>query len=282
MALPAYPNAISLGQVNTELGYSSTATISLNDAIVRSLFVKASGAIAMSDGHGKSAASAPVINSYSGTPSNICYSSENRNTTISWNVSAGALPITVYLQSAPYNTCSWGYAYGGAAIGTMSTLGWFSIAPENWHTGAVNRAYRLILTNSSGTTTTGGVGVVADYCTSETFCSYGDCQNQGQPGCYNCSEECTCSGCTYDTNCDCGTGEGTGGCGASCDCEWCSNYYEQDGSTVNSNWPCPCSCQVCGDDCTCPCGESCPGYQSLQTCENDQAGYFYGSTTSSC
>ena len=63
MALPVYPNAISLGLVNTELGYaSSIQSITLNDAAVRSLFVKASGAIAMSDGHGKSAVvSAPVI-----------------------------------------------------------------------------------------------------------------------------------------------------------------------------------------------------------------------------
>lgn len=56
MPLPASPNAISFSQVNTELGLSSTAQISLNDAAVRSLFGKASGAISMSDGHGKSAA----------------------------------------------------------------------------------------------------------------------------------------------------------------------------------------------------------------------------------
>jgi len=286
MALPAYPNAISLNAVNVELGAATATTlISLNDAAVRTLFNKLSGAIAMSDGHGKSAASAPVINSYSGTPSNICYYSENRNTTISWNVSAGALPITVYLQRAPYNTCSWGYAYGGAAIGTMSALGGFAITPANWHTGGVNMAYRLVLTNSSGTTTTGGVGVVADYCSSDTFCSYGDCQNQGQPGCYNCSEDCTCNDCWYDTNCDGSRGYGSGGCGASCDCDWCSSYYINDDPftfTPNPDWPCPGSCELCSTDCTCPCGESCPGYQSLQTCENDQAGYYYGSTTSSC
>ena len=281
MALPA-SGPISMSMVNTELGAATATTlISLNDAIVRTLFNKLSGEISLSDGYGKSAASAPVINSYSGTPSNICYYSENRNTTISWNVSAGALPITVYLQRAPYNTCSWGYAYGGAAIGTMSALGGFTITPANWHTGGVNMAYRLVLTNSSGTTTTGGVGVVADYCSSDTFCSYGDCQNQGSPVCYNCSEECTCSGCTYDTNCDCGTGEGTGGCGASCNCDWCSNYYNEDGS-VNGDWPCPCGCQLCGDDCTCPCGTSCPGYQSLQTCENDQHGFWYGNGYSAC
>lgn len=64
MALPASPNAISLGQVNTELGYTSTQSISLNDAAVRTLFVKSSGAIAMSDGHGKSAYT-PYLNTAS-------------------------------------------------------------------------------------------------------------------------------------------------------------------------------------------------------------------------
>lgn len=54
MALPS-SGAISLSNVNTELGYSATATISMNDAAVRSLFAIASGQISMSDGYGKSA-----------------------------------------------------------------------------------------------------------------------------------------------------------------------------------------------------------------------------------
>jgi len=53
MALPS-SGAISLNQVNVELGNSGTAYINLNDAVVRALFGKASGAISMSDGHGKS------------------------------------------------------------------------------------------------------------------------------------------------------------------------------------------------------------------------------------
>ena len=53
MALPAN-GAISLANVNTELGAASNTTRSLNDAAVRSLFGKASGVISMSDGYGKS------------------------------------------------------------------------------------------------------------------------------------------------------------------------------------------------------------------------------------
>jgi len=53
MTLPA-SGPISLSQVNTELQLSSTATISLNDASVRTLFAVPSGAISMSNGYGKS------------------------------------------------------------------------------------------------------------------------------------------------------------------------------------------------------------------------------------
>jgi len=54
MTLPA-SGAISLNDVNVELGLSATAQISMNDAAVRGLFDVPSGAISMSDGYGKSA-----------------------------------------------------------------------------------------------------------------------------------------------------------------------------------------------------------------------------------
>jgi hypothetical protein len=53
MTLPA-SGAISLNQVNVELGFSGTASINMGSADVRGLFGVASGAIAMSDGYGKS------------------------------------------------------------------------------------------------------------------------------------------------------------------------------------------------------------------------------------
>jgi len=52
MALPS-SGSISLSQVNTELGYSSTAQISMGDSAVRTLFGVSSGVIAMSNGYGK-------------------------------------------------------------------------------------------------------------------------------------------------------------------------------------------------------------------------------------
>ena len=56
MALPVSPNPISFNNVNQELGRQSpyNQTVALNDSVVRTLFGKASGAIAMSDGWGKS------------------------------------------------------------------------------------------------------------------------------------------------------------------------------------------------------------------------------------
>lgn len=53
MTLPS-TGSISMGQVNTELGRSATASINLNDSAVRALAGKSSGAISMSDLQGKS------------------------------------------------------------------------------------------------------------------------------------------------------------------------------------------------------------------------------------
>jgi hypothetical protein len=60
MALPA-SGAISLSAVNTELRLSATATISLNDAAVRTLFNVSSGAIGLGTGYGKQYRVTPTV-----------------------------------------------------------------------------------------------------------------------------------------------------------------------------------------------------------------------------
>lgn len=54
MTLPVSGNPISLANVNTELGKSYNATISLNDAAVRALAGESSGAISLANLFGKS------------------------------------------------------------------------------------------------------------------------------------------------------------------------------------------------------------------------------------
>ena len=76
MALPS-SGAISLNAVNVEIGNSATATISMNDADVRTLFDVSSGTISMSNGHGKAWWTAPVASG--GTTYTYTYNSKNIN-----------------------------------------------------------------------------------------------------------------------------------------------------------------------------------------------------------
>ena len=65
MALPA-SGAISLSQVNVELGLASTTVINMNQATVRTLFGVPSGAISMSNGYGKSAGPTVIGQAFGG------------------------------------------------------------------------------------------------------------------------------------------------------------------------------------------------------------------------
>ena len=114
MTLPS-GTTISLNQVNTELSYSSTATIGLNDAAVRSLFGKSSGQISMSDGWGKSA---------------IVYININiPNNSKNYNIFANRGGSYIATKSVVTATIQGGYVCGSTSTGTYclyTGTGWSS------------------------------------------------------------------------------------------------------------------------------------------------------------
>lgn len=143
MALPS-SGAISLSQVNTELGKASGAAISLNDAAVRSLFGKVSGAISMSDGHGKSSVVAPTITR--GTHSGA-YGYSNG---IYYFYSGAVLRVNFTLGGSPA-TVTWSNISGSAYKGTLASS-YFTMQHQA-NVGDRQGTVRITATNSAGTAT---------------------------------------------------------------------------------------------------------------------------------
>jgi len=303
MALPQSGNSISLYQVNVELSNPGNTQISMNQASVRTLFQVASGAIAMSNGFGKSSAVAASVSSYTSSPSYRCFN-QGFDDYIDWYINAGTGTITVTLQRAAYNTCSWSDVAG---LGTTTSGNWISVRALNYHL-STNTAFRLKMVNSVGTTYSPSIGVVYNWCDQFDYCSTTtNCVDNNTWGCNNCSQNCNCPACWYDCNCDCSQGYGTGGCG--CDsgaCDWCANpqNYECTGCcsgccdennenctcdcscdcswVTNGSYPCPCSQSTCETYCSCPCGESC-GTGERYTCqEHSNTNYVWTSSWSAC
>jgi hypothetical protein len=153
MALPA-SGAISLSAVNTELGLSATAVISLNDAAVRTLFGVASGAITMNDGYGKSNSIPPTFVA-AGSGATGCWSTDNG---ASWTSS------TMPGGTGNWFAIAWGGGLGGKFFaakqntnqGAYSTDGktWTAAtlpASNNWRCAAYGGGYWVILATGSPT-----------------------------------------------------------------------------------------------------------------------------------
>lgn len=107
MTLPV-SGVLSISAINVELGKSSNAQISLNDADVRSLLVKASGQISLADGFGKSKVSNTYIIAGSG-------SDQSYTDVTGWNSLADFIGIPIMgsvsnnpLPATPYI----GFLYG--------------------------------------------------------------------------------------------------------------------------------------------------------------------------
>ena len=118
MALPSTGSAISLNQVNVELALTGTTAIQMNQTTVRTLFAKPSGAIALSDGHGKSngppAVTSVVVSGFTGTYTWANYA------TCSWTV------LITYANSTTSTNCTlltWGQYTGVVNTGTPVVVG---------------------------------------------------------------------------------------------------------------------------------------------------------------
>ena len=120
MALPTTGSAISLNQVNVELALTGTTAINMNQATVRTLFAKPSGAIAMSDGHGKSNGPPAVTSVVVSGTTNYTPATYVAGTSPSWTV------LITYANSTTSTNCSlltWGQYTGTFNTGTVVFVG---------------------------------------------------------------------------------------------------------------------------------------------------------------
>ena len=163
MTLPA-SGAIAFSCINTELGYSSTAAVSLNDAAVRGLFGQASGAIDMNTGHGKSNTSVP------GAPTSVSGSSP---TSSSVSVSFSAPACNGHLTIDSYQAISSPGCI--TASGSSSPISVTGLSPSTSYTFKVrahnSKGYGCYSSSSASVSTSAPRGC-ATYTTPGTYTWY--------------------------------------------------------------------------------------------------------------
>jgi hypothetical protein len=148
MALPS-TGPLSMSQVNTELGRSSTATISLNESAVRTLAGVPSGAISFQNLRGKSALSVSAT-SVSGFNSGFAFSGPVSTDNTSTTVTGGASPFTF----------SWARISGSTvpqvSSSTAQNPNWFN---NDTPSGTYDAVWRVTVTDANSNTATADINV---------------------------------------------------------------------------------------------------------------------------
>ena len=118
MALPA-SGAISLNDVNVELGSTATSSITMNDTTVRTLFSQASGIVDMNTGHGKSYGYKVIATYYNSKDILVT------NDGITWSRIINALPLAAYSMT---------YCNGNfVAAGTTNVISYSNSNGMSWN-----------------------------------------------------------------------------------------------------------------------------------------------------
>jgi hypothetical protein len=177
MTLPA-SGAISMSNINTELGRTSNASINLNDSTVRGLASKPSGAISLSDFYSKSYIvtsglilhlDAGILSSYPGSGTTWTdLSGQGRNGTLTLGPTFSSdnggsiqfdnvddfvnIPTVPQKVNQPFSYFSWAYLNTAPSGVTNGIWGHYGVASVNCHfetSGASNMRIRLGDINNS-------------------------------------------------------------------------------------------------------------------------------------
>lgn len=161
MALPS-SGAISMSQVNVELGKASNAAISMNDAAVRSLAGVASGAISMSNLLGKSSVAEPTL-ALSVTGNGQMLSTSTKYAYINCTL-GGTSPTTSCVRISGSVFTLTKMSNTQYRIGTVG----------NGSCARYSAVYRVTATNSAGSVTKDTTVYFDDYCDTGASCFTGD------------------------------------------------------------------------------------------------------------